>query len=357
MVPKAGGSKDSIQVPLIEDYHGDGIDVDVDAEELDTLDNDQTVTEVPICYRVESGDDDDVSEVILGATANDLVIDEAKDAGPVPLTSSVNNSGATTDPAVQAALMVPHLKRIMKELWNEQRSESADNSGKQSKGSQQNEQGQIIAHNRGMDKGGNLIKSPSDTTIYVPALCKQVQQATNNIASQLRNDPDREVLGTGRANANFTQAMVSDAINRNNQQINQQVSSFVEAVRAEQDNGKDTSERTDDTEAEQYVLQAEKFKATIVPPGQSSHSNMLNDQFYATQPQAHCSNTNLQPQVHCPDLDLNNGTIIPEIGKGVSDDDFFHLTCFIEPSLIHKIEKGEFVELDKLLPKDRNGSN
>ena len=31
-----------------------------------------------------------------------------------------------------------------------------------------------------------------------------------------------------------------------------------------------------------------------------------------------------------------------------------HLTCHIEPSLIHKIEKGEFVELEKLLPKDRN---
>ena len=41
---------------------------------------------------------------------------------------------------------------------------------------------------------------------------------------------------------------------------------------------------------------------------------------------------------------------------GVSDDDFFHLTCHIEPSLIHKIEKGEFVELEKLLPKDKLGN-
>ena len=39
---------------------------------------------------------------------------------------------------------------------------------------------------------------------------------------------------------------------------------------------------------------------------------------------------------------------------GASDDDFFHLTCHIEPSLIHKIENGEFVELEKLLPKDRS---
>ena len=45
------------------------------------------------------------------------------------------------------------------------------------------------------------------------------------------------------------------------------------------------------------------------------------------------------------------------IGTGVSDDDFFHLTCHIDPSLIHKIEKGEFVELEKLLPKDKLNKN
>ena len=51
----------------------------------------------------------------------------------------------------------------------------------------------------------------------------------------------------------------------------------------------------------------------------------------------------------------NSQGVLLDIGKGVSDDDFFHLTCHVEPSLIHKIEKGEFVELEKLLPKDRLG--
>ena len=48
---------------------------------------------------------------------------------------------------------------------------------------------------------------------------------------------------------------------------------------------------------------------------------------------------------------------IPNIGAGVSDDDFFHLTCHIEPNLFHRIEKGEFVELEKLLPKDKIGKS
>ena len=35
------------------------------------------------------------------------------------------------------------------------------------------------------------------------------------------------------------------------------------------------------------------------------------------------------------------------------DDEFFHITSQIEPSLKQRIEKGEFVELGRLLPKDR----
>ena len=56
------------------------------------------------------------------------------------------------------------------------------------------------------------------------------------------------------------------------------------------------------------------------------------------------------------DTQLCNTQGLIDIAKGVSDDDFLHLTCHIEPSLIHKIEKGEFVELEKLLPKDKGSS-
>ena len=35
-----------------------------------------------------------------------------------------------------------------------------------------------------------------------------------------------------------------------------------------------------------------------------------------------------------------------------SDDEFFHLTCHIETSLKQKIERGEYVDLEKLLPKE-----
>ena len=35
------------------------------------------------------------------------------------------------------------------------------------------------------------------------------------------------------------------------------------------------------------------------------------------------------------------------------DDEFFHITSQIEPNLTQKIEKGEYVELERLLPNDR----
>ena len=35
------------------------------------------------------------------------------------------------------------------------------------------------------------------------------------------------------------------------------------------------------------------------------------------------------------------------------DDEFFHLTCHIDPVTYGKIERGEFIELEKLLPRPR----
>ena len=36
------------------------------------------------------------------------------------------------------------------------------------------------------------------------------------------------------------------------------------------------------------------------------------------------------------------------------DDQFFHLTCHVDGVLQEKIENGEFVDLEKLIPKTRN---
>ena len=40
-----------------------------------------------------------------------------------------------------------------------------------------------------------------------------------------------------------------------------------------------------------------------------------------------------------------------------SDDHFFHVTCHLDPQLKQKIRRGEFMELERLLPKDKSGVN
>ena len=39
------------------------------------------------------------------------------------------------------------------------------------------------------------------------------------------------------------------------------------------------------------------------------------------------------------------------------DDKFFHVTSQIDPTMRLKIERGEFIDLERLLPKDRNMGN
>ena len=248
-------------------------------------------------------------------------------------------------------------------------------------------------------KGVSIIKSPSDTTIYTPAL-KLQNQSLETVKTGKAGEIRQEVLDVGIVN---TEQPVQDNITQ-----------FLQTMRLESSKGKpmycdntdvlfsgvagdepeqgtrnenvlpSTSRNVQNTtdvidqakdRADKTVLEAEKFQATIVdPPGMISSQNfeMLN---LCTQPeqQSHSpgisgqnipivgnlrsdeSNMACRTINQCP-LQGNLGqTAMMDIGKGVSDDDFFHLTCHIEPNLIHKIEKGEFVELEKLLPKDRLG--
>ena len=126
--------------------------------------------------------------------------------------------------------------------------------------------------------------------------------------------------------------------------------------------------------AEHTIIEAEKFRANITTPPEGTGTNgLLNDQIANLAVSSHPTHRNLESEINASEHfqmgnmmvsnemlpQTNQQTMNPQaiailnIGAGVSDDDFFHLTCYLEPSLIHKIEKGEFIELEKLLPKDR----
>ena len=131
------------------------------------------------------------------------------------------------------------------------------------------------------------------------------------------------------------------------------------------------------------LIQAEKFKARIeVPKGMPNLSNLNNL-------------PNLQQDMECQSVSSNHRVENRRIFRNVNDfmdmmmpydydklrskfvkpeglapldseilflrnfdqdDEFFHVTSQIEPTLRGKIERGEFIELERLLPKDRFGN-
>ena len=182
------------------------------------------------------------------------------------------------------------------------------------------------------------IKSPSDTTIYRPALNKRNEGKVGQLsfATQLQglqvpmNTPTVHAMETGQVN-NMVQ-MVQSPPQLNN------IDDFVESIRKQHEETQVVSEVSvpglDDARArtEHAVIEAEKFKATIAdPPGKQFIANCVDS------------------------IALPVNRTIQDVGNGMSDDDFFHLTCFIEPSMFQKIERGEFVDLEKLL-KDKNNT-
>ena len=60
-----------------------------------------------------------------------------------------------------------------------------------------------------------------------------------------------------------------------------------------------------------------------------------------------------------PGMEIDHNQIPPELSVGcqvqgvLDDDEFFHVSCHVDDSLKNKIERGQFVDLEKLLPRSR----
>ena len=196
---------------------------------------------------------------------------------------------------------------------------------------------------KGIVKGVSLIKSPSDTTIYIPALRKLFQprlvipkesnQNDFNTIGDMHVSSQSEVEDVTNHVSNFVEQIHQTQFKENSSQDKEQITPKVKSAIVV----KDPEEELTRKEADQAVLEMEKFKATVSQPPGTSHNLLLD-------------NTNIDPTMKLLQELVNSLGIQPD---GLSDDDFFHLTCHIDENLRGKIAKGEFVDLDRLLPKDR----
>ena len=179
------------------------------------------------------------------------------------------------------------------------------------------------------------IKSPSDTTLYVPTLGR----VENIDCKQIMAHPVRQRLNIASGATNLvTQGPTCDTID--------QISNFVEQIWMQSDQNPSTSRQTLQIQdeprdkdvsktnrsplrhsiADRMLIKAEQFKADVMKPKGISGKF---DQF------------------------LNNEDFSQfiKILMENDDDEFFHLTCHIYQNLKLKIESGQFIDLEQLLPK------
>ena len=227
---------------------------------------------------------------------------------------------------------------------------------------------------------GNLIKSPSDTTLYSPALRK-----ANNIQANSQEQQIREFIRVNQLSNNLPDLAAPGVVQVNSNNPNESqgvntvdnITNFVESIRISCDTSKNRSpqgkrsqdvriveaavpvpsgsgsrrmnsgsgtDRTTDRTTDQLLLQAEKFKARVeAPKGRSNIDSLLMPYDYEQLRDKFVTEDGL-------------GAIDKEIlflRNFDQDDEFFHVTSQIDPNLRTKIEKGEFIELERLLPRDR----
>ena len=195
------------------------------------------------------------------------------------------------------------------------------------------------------------VKSPSDTTIYAPGL-KNLGHANCVTMPPMGNVHDLQNADTINQISNFVERIRIETEQSQPQQPEQPQLPQPSTSRGGSTlplNGRPKEQQShvrsqvmvdpQIARAQEFaaneVIQAEQYRAGIhKPQGRANNDISFNPNFVAA-----------------------NGVNVSNLGVAMlEDDEFFHLTCHVDNSLRAKIERGEFIELEKLLPKGKNFS-
>ena len=195
------------------------------------------------------------------------------------------------------------------------------------------------------------IKSPSDTTIYAPALNflpnqNRVADIVNPQANLDRTGEPITLVGQEKFDNQISQfiqgirlqsaVVVPQSENQNTPPV-QHVDDArpgTSGIQNEQEivrNKFDRQVAQGKEKAAEIVLQAEQFKATVNAPGNVQGVNTFS-----------------QGQSDLSDVPMFNAG--PRIEN---DDDFFHVSCHVDSNIKARIQRGDYVDLEHLLPKPR----
>ena len=321
------GKVDCVQEVHEQELPSDGLVTANVAEQFDMLPDDQVLVSVTADdddFQYEGEEEGEIDEHAESSDEGELEQDEQEETVVTPVAVDDSEAAAfaedarsvgTVDSEVsfgnkQSLRDNPEVMQLVKELVREE-----------------------MGRKPPIKKPGKkitVVKSPSDTTVYAPALKRTPERI--NLSAFLDKPRGHNVSN------NVTPVRGAGTINMerptdsaNDGSFDNQIANFVERIRLEtiQSMQKEAVKGQDEVQpstsadsdnaaklqqakaiAEESILQAEKFKAAITPlPGMES---------------------------------VNQGNV---------DDEFFHITCHVEQSLKEKIEKGEFIDLERLIAK------
>ena len=336
----------------------DGICLTLEGEELDYVDDviDDPTEFEPSSTAVENDSGENV--VVNSGGMNSSSVQQGPSSQTDDEVPTNNVEKRTVAEMNEEELMsLPRVKNLFNQFWEEKMKEMGS-LGEETPNC--NKQKRCTSK---VDKVASPVnmKSPSDTTIYVPALNKSSIIGQRPVMSEAYQRPVQssmnDIISDFVENVRLEQEAGNNDVNLMER----------ERRRASQEQGNSVIQEAQVC-ADKAIVEAEKFRATVANPGRD-----LNDIGQELTPRLNNPQILMEGVgvVHAghngkPEMQLSDNLIglqdnpmnvshkhIPDIGMAVSDDDFFHLTCHIEPSLIHKIEKGEFIELEKLLPKEK----
>ena len=204
-----------------------------------------------------------------------------------------------------------------------------------------------------------LIKSPSDSTLYSPALKQMSNEEVtlidkiSNFVESIRLDcksSDWNGNNTGR-NDRLKQTSVDEVRRQGSRDVRQDnYSNYSTPV---QQTSRRVVHRESSTSpsvvpkhskmTDQALLQTEKFKARVEAPKGNYSFNDIMPYDYEKLRSKFVTENGLAP------IDRE----IMFLRNFDQDDEFFHIMSQIDPSLRIKIEHGEYIELERLLPHDR----
>ena len=197
------------------------------------------------------------------------------------------------------------------------------------------------------------VKSPSDTTLYTPALQRQLTNEKTSLVERIEEELKNK-------NGNKRSEKEID-----NMSMIERISDFVDNIRTEQEQRRDTEKQRSEVHVpglsgvrqrvEDKVIQAEKFKAAVEEPSGTNQNFIdINLDSRETVHDIHNMNDRLEYLRNVSNGSSSLTEQAQAMGTGKTDDDFYHMTSHLDPTLVTKIEEGKYVDLEKLLPKTRN---